>query len=74
MVPRFDTDVVAATKGRLFAKGGAEGVQTVGIVGEGYGFAAKIDDGNARSLSRLTLAVLSAFDLLSSAESTELDR
>jgi L-asparaginase II len=72
--PRFDTDVLAASSGRLFAKDGTEGIQTIGIVGEGYGFAAKIDDGSARSLSRLTLAVLSALDLLNSAEGVQLDR
>jgi L-asparaginase II len=73
-VPRFDTDVLAASAGRLFAKDGAEGIQTIGIVGEGYGLAAEIDDGNARSLSHLTLAVLSTLNLMTSAEEAELDR
>ena len=30
VTPRFDTDLLAATDGRLFAKAGADGVQTVG--------------------------------------------
>ena len=54
----FDTAVLRATDGRLFAKRGAEGVQTVGIVGSGVGFAAKIDDGSPRSIHPLTLVVL----------------
>jgi L-asparaginase II len=59
-VPRFDTDVIAASEGTIFAKSGAEGVQTIGVVGGGVGFAAKIDDGNPRSVHRLALAVLDA--------------
>ncbi len=62
--PRFDTDVLAASGGRLFAKGGAEAVQTVGIVDAGLGFAAKVDDGAARVLPALTLAVLERHGLL----------
>jgi L-asparaginase II len=66
--PRFDTRLIETTNGRLFSKGGAEGVQTVGIVGAGLGFAAKIDDGSTRSLHRLTLAVLDAHELIHSDE------
>lgn len=66
--PRFDTELLRATGGRLFAKGGAEGVQTVGVVDAGVGLAAKIDDGSTRSLHRLVLAVLAAHDLVSEAD------
>lgn len=71
-VPRFDTEVIRATSGRLFAKGGAEAVQTIGLVGEGLGFAAKIDDGSTRPLSHLTLAVLVARGLISPDELSRL--
>ena len=66
--PRFDTDVLAASGGRLFAKGGAEAVQTVGVIGAGVGFAAKIDDGAGRALPALTLAVLDHHGLLQDPE------
>jgi len=66
--PRFDTDILAATHGRVFAKGGAEGSQTLGIVGAGVGFAAKIDDGSPRSLHRLTIAVLERLGQLDQGE------
>ena len=68
VTPRFDTALLAATKGRLFSKVGAEGVQTVGIVGSGLGFAAKIDDGSTRALQRLTIEVLVALGHLSTSE------
>ena len=73
VTPRFDTALLAATEGRLFSKVGAEGVQTVGIVGSGLGFAAKIDDGSTRSLHRLTIGVLAALGHLSPREIDALD-
>ncbi len=68
---RFDTDIIAATDGRIFAKGGAEGLQTLGIAGAEIGFAAKIDDGSPRSLHRLTIAVL---ERLGHLDETEVER
>ncbi len=72
--PRFDTELMRASSGRLFTKGGAEGVQTVGVVGDGVGFAAKIDDGRTRSLHMVTLAVLAKHGLLSTAEAGAMER
>lgn len=66
--PRFDTDLLAATDGRLFAKTGAEGMQVVGVVGSGVGFAAKIDDGSKRSIAPLALEVLARLGLISGTE------
>lgn len=43
-IGRFDTDVMAAGRGALLAKGGASGVQCVGIAG-GIGLALKLEDG-----------------------------
>lgn len=57
-VRRFDTEVMRATDGRLFAKTGAEGIQTIGVVGAGIGLAAKIDDGSSRVQALLVLSVL----------------
>lgn len=66
--PRFDTDVLQVSRGRLFAKGGAEAVQTIGVVGAGVAIAAKIDDGGTRSLHRLALGVLRRHQLIGAAE------
>ncbi len=43
---RFDTDLIAAGRGRLLAKGGAGGVECVGLV-EGVGVAVKVEDGTS---------------------------
>jgi len=69
---RFDTDLMQVTGGRVFAKGGAEGVQTFGVIGAGVGFAAKMDDGTTRSLHRITMQVLIEFGYLTPEEQTEL--
>jgi L-asparaginase II len=42
----LDTDVMRAFGGRVFQKGGAEGVQCGAIREKGWGYAIKIDDGN----------------------------
>lgn len=65
---RFDTQALRVSGGRLFAKGGAEAVQTIGVVGAGVGFAAKIDDGSTRPLHALTLSVLDRHGLLTDDE------
>ncbi|MEM7287925.1 MAG: asparaginase [Actinomycetota bacterium] len=65
---RFDTHALRASGGRLFAKGGAEAVQTVGVIDAGVGFAAKIDDGSTRALHALTLSVLDRHGLLADHE------
>lgn len=56
--PRFDTELMAASKGRLFAKGGADGMQVIGVMGAGIAFAGKVDDGNPRGLLPVAMEVL----------------
>jgi len=71
---RFCTDLLAATDGRVFGKIGAEGVYTFGVVGEGVGFAGKVDDGNARALYPLMIDLLRRRKLITETEVTALDR
>ena len=55
---RFDTDVMRLFPGKIVSKGGAEGVQCVGLVDEGIGITVKCEDGNPRALSAVTLKIL----------------
>ncbi|TLS38633.1 asparaginase [Pseudalkalibacillus caeni] len=55
---RFDTDLMRTFKGKIVAKAGAEGVQCLGVSEEGIGIAIKMEDGNARACSAVTLEVL----------------
>lgn len=54
----FDSVLMRALPGVVISKGGAEGCQCVGLVGRGIGVAVKIEDGGARPLAPLTLALL----------------
>lgn len=55
---RFDTDLMKAFNGKIVAKGGAEGVQCIGVVDEGIGIAVKVEDGNGRATSAASMEVL----------------
>jgi L-asparaginase II len=60
---RLDTDLLAASLGRLFPKIGAEAIHATGLVGGGCGLAVKIDDGGERALPVLVVALLERLGL-----------
>ena len=47
-----------ATSGQMIAKGGAEGLECVGIPGRGVGLAVKVVDGATRAVAPATVAIL----------------
>ena len=53
-----DTKLIEAGKGKVFTKGGAEGVHCGAIPSLGLGIAIKCDDGNARASDVMIAAVL----------------
>src|SRR5690625_4691977 len=55
---RFDTDLMAAYHHRIVAKGGAEGVHCFGDKKTGVGVAIKVEDGNGRASSVVSMEVL----------------
>ncbi len=66
---RFDTGIMRATRGRILAKTGAEGVECIAIDGpEPLGMAVKVVDGSARGLPAIVLAVLEKLQVLSPQE------
>jgi L-asparaginase II len=60
----FDSVLMRALPGVLLSKGGAEGCQAIGLLGRGIGIAVKAEDGSARPLAPVTLALLRRFDAL----------
>jgi len=56
----LDTDVMRAFCGRVFQKGGAEGVQCGAVRDKGWGYALKIDDGNMDASRAVVAALLLA--------------
>jgi L-asparaginase II len=57
---RFDTDVMPLFPGRLFVKGGAEGVYCGAFPETGLGVAIKIDDGASRASEAAMAAVIAS--------------
>jgi L-asparaginase II len=55
---RFSTVLMEATRGRLVAKGGAEGLECVGLPARRLGVALKCEDGQVRGIAPATLALL----------------
>jgi L-asparaginase II len=56
----LDTDVMRAFAGRVFQKGGAEGVQCGAIRSKGWGYALKVDDGNMAASHAMVATLLLA--------------
>ncbi|MGI6037499.1 MAG: asparaginase [Limnochordia bacterium] len=61
---RFETELMEAAQGKLFAKTGSEGIFCIGIPGEGYGIAMKVEDGHSRAYGPAVLAVLEGLGYL----------
>jgi L-asparaginase II len=64
---RFCTDLNDCS-GKVTAKGGAEGVYCMGLVGKNVGIAMKMDDGSHRGWVALAVQVLKDLGMLTSAE------
>jgi L-asparaginase II len=56
----LDSEVMRAFCGRLFQKGGAEGVQCGAVRNKGWGYALKVDDGNMAASHAMVATLLLA--------------
>jgi L-asparaginase II len=65
---RLSTLLMEASGGRLVAKGGAEGLECVGVEARRLGIAIKCEDGHARSIAPATLALLEQLGALTGGE------
>lgn len=68
---RFSTVLMESTRGRLVAKGGAEGLECLAIPERGLGVAIKCEDGSSRPVAPATLALL---EQIGAIEPDELER
>jgi L-asparaginase II len=60
----FNTELLRAFAPHIVAKGGAEGLFGIGLADDGRGIAMKIDDGNARAIPTICVALLRKMDRL----------
>jgi L-asparaginase II len=65
---RICTEIVRATRGRLFPKIGGDAVYGIGVRGLDRGLAIKMDDGSNRGLHAVLVALLRRFALATDAE------
>jgi L-asparaginase II len=70
----LDTEVMRAFDGRLFQKGGAEGVQCGAIRHKGWGYALKVDDGNMAASHAMVATLLLAISDADAAQREVLER
>jgi L-asparaginase II len=70
----LDTEVMRAFGGRVFQKGGAEGVQCGAIRNKGWGYALKVDDGNMAASHAMVASLLLAISDPDATQRTVLER
>ena len=63
----FDTELMRLAEGELVSKGGAEGIQCIGRVGEGLGLAIKAMDGAKRAKQAVAIHLLKQMGWISPA-------
>ena len=69
---RFDSEIIKHTQGRIFCKGGAEGVLLFVETSKNIGGIIKIEDGNERAIPPLAMKIFFKLKLLSSNEKRNL--
>ena len=70
---RFDSELIKITEGRIFCKGGAEGVLLFADFSKKIGGAIKVIDGNNRAIPSITMQIFSKLKLLSRKQIRDLD-
>jgi L-asparaginase II len=70
---RLSTELMTATGSRMVAKGGAEGLECVGLPDKRLGIALKCEDGQARALGPAVVRLLEHLGELSGDEAARLD-
>jgi L-asparaginase II len=71
---RMCTELMRATRGRIFAKVGAEGVYCAGVPGAELGIALKVEDGARRAAEPALIDVLRRLSLLTDEETAMVER
>lgn len=71
---RLCTELMRVTRGRIFAKVGAEGVYCAGVPGAEIGVALKVEDGAKRAAEPALIEVLRLLGLLTDEDMAELER
>ena len=70
---QFDTELMKRSHGQLISKGGSEGVQCLGRIGEGMGIAIKVEDGARRAKHAVAINILRQLEWITPTAAEELE-
>ncbi len=70
---RFSSQLMKATDGTLVSKGGAEGLECLGVPARGLGIALKCEDGMNRGVAPAVVTLLDHLGLLTAGQAERLD-
>lgn len=71
---RFDTEIMEYFKGKIVAKGGAEGILCLALPEKKLGIAIKCEDGSHRALSAVTIALLEKLGVINKDKVSDLKK
>tara|TARA_Y100001968_G_scaffold319352_1_gene350741 strand:+ start:9498 stop:10475 length:978 start_codon:yes stop_codon:yes gene_type:complete len=71
---QFDTELMNRSHGQVISKGGSEGLQCLGRIGEGMGVAIKVEDGSKRAKHAVALNILRQLEWITPTAADELEQ
>ncbi len=69
----FDSELIKRGHKRIISKGGSEGIQCIGLLGEGVGLSIKVEDGSKRAKHAVAIHLLRQLEWITPSAIEELD-
>ena len=69
----FDTELIKRGHKQIVSKGGSEGIQCIGLLGEGIGLSIKVEDGSKRAKHAVAIHLLRQLEWITPSAIEELD-
>ncbi|MBW3041850.1 asparaginase [Prochlorococcus marinus] len=69
----FDSELIKRGHNQIISKGGSEGIQCIGLLGEGIGLSIKVEDGSRRAKHAVAIHLLRQLEWISPTALEELD-
>ena len=69
----FDSELIKRGHKQIISKGGSEGIQCIGLLGEGIGLSIKVEDGSKRAKHAVAIHILRQLEWITPSALEELD-
>ena len=69
----FDSELIKRGHNQIISKGGSEGIQCIGLLGEGIGLSIKVEDGSKRAKHAVAINILRQLEWITPSAIEELD-